>query len=138
MICGFCKQPLKFEYEHNYIGEQPMFKVFSCRNCKGVAHKSTHRQLYLIDGCILLSESIRIDDFYVVRKYHEFDKINILYRSDQKTIIYKNIIGVMVNSADFTPITLKNPVYIIDCILDLPMHDIELLNNKLKLYTLFS
>jgi len=96
--------------------------------------ETLYRQLYNIGGTTLLSDAIRIDEYYVVR-YFQPTSQKAKYNF---SIIFKEIIGVLESNPDMEPITFNKPVCEIDFVIDLPFDNIKLAKQKLDVLTLFS
>ena len=126
-ICGFCRGALKYK-SANY------FDLFLCRDCQEPKYTTLHRQVCYAGQTQLLADSLRINDFYVIRYFHPARPNE---RSNY-TVIYKDILGAIDHSPDMEPITLTKPVCDIDHLVELPMDNIELLIQKLSLWTTFS
>ena len=136
MKCIFCNDNLQ------YISEgQDIFNVYACRDCQKPNHKTIYRQLYnspnyksFNDYKGLLSDSMRVDEYYVVRYYvpgSRGDRFNY-------TIIFKEALGFLESSPEMEPISLNKPVCEIDHVIELPWHDIVLVKKKLDIWTTFS
>lgn len=130
MICPFCHKYLHMEPEH---AGQLVFDLFLCRGCQLPIHDTLYRQLYYKDKLELLVDTIRVDNFYVIRYHVSMQKGN-----SPHSMIYKNIIGTFDSSPNMEPISMNKPVCDIDHVIDLPLHNIELLKHKLRIYTTFS
>lgn len=130
-ICGFCNKPLEFQAKHS---GDTVFDLYTCKGCQSPNHDTMCRQLFYKDDKVLLSDFTRIDEFCITRYYQPTNngaKYNY-------SIIFKEVLGVLESSPDMEPMTLNKPVCEIDHIIELPLHDIELLKHKLHIWTTFS
>lgn len=130
MICQFCYKYLHLEPEH---AGKIVFDLYLCRGCQLPTYDTLYRQLYFKEKPELLADTIRVDNFYVIRHH-----VCIQKNDSPRSIIYKNIIGTLDGSPNVEPISFNSPVCQIDHVIDLPLYDIELLKHKLKIYTTFS
>jgi hypothetical protein len=125
MYCHFCQNSLQ-ENKHPGDPDGKFFILYLCRNCIP-EHKTLFREVYDSTTFQLLADATRVDEFYIIRNYKE-----------NKTIINKDIIGVIESSTDLEPITYTKPVCELDGIFDIPFRNLELLRHKLSIYTTFS
>lgn len=110
-----------------------IFDIYRCSGCLP-DYNSMYRQLYRKECSILLAESIRLSNFYVV-KYHCCNSAGKM----KFTIIYKNILGIIEpDNPDFEPVTFSKPVCEIGHLIDLPLYDPEATLHKLSIYATFS
>jgi hypothetical protein len=131
MACGFCRKPLEFQERHS---GDTHFDLYICRDCQAPKHQTLYRQLYNKQGFVLLCDYVRIDEWFITRYYRPTSKGS----KSNYSIIFKEAIGIIDGSVDMEPISLNKPVCEVDCILDLPLNDIELLKHKLSIWTTFS
>lgn len=131
MGCVFCQEPLEWQEEHSGKG---YFDLYKCKNCMRPDFETLYRQLYNIGGTTLLSDAIRVDEYYLVRYFQPSSK-NARYNF---SIIFKEVIGVLESSPDMDPITFNKPVCELDFVIDLPFNNIKLAKQKLDVWTLFS
>lgn len=135
MQCIFCHDPVQYRPTEGH----DIFCVYLCRDCVP-GHKTLYRQLYHSshnkrepeEG--ILADSIRVDEYYVVRYYLP---VNRRDRSNY-SVIFKDAIGYLDSSPDADPISLNKPVCDIDSIIELPWKNIELVKKKLDIWTTFS
>lgn len=133
MICKFCKKALTLT-SHPGDPLNLKFNLYICRRCQP-EHNSLYRELREKSADQeLITDSIRIGEFYITRMY----KTNLTTGRSNYTTINKDIIGVLEDSKDMTAITFTKPVCDVDGILELPFHDINLIKQKLRIYTMFS
>lgn len=125
MYCRICQETLT-ESKHPGDPEGRFFILYLCKNCVP-EHNTLFREVYDSTTYKLLADAVRMDEFYVIRNYKE-----------NKTIINKDIIGVLESSPDMEPISMTKPVCELEGIVELPFHDIELMRHKLDIYTTFS
>ncbi len=137
MHCIFCSEALQFQPEG-----QDVFNVYSCRECQYPNYNTLYRQLYNAPDYNpfsntykgLLSDSIRIDEYYVVRYHFPVDRGD----RDSYTIIFREALGFLDNAPDHEPLSLNKPVCEIDHVIELPWKNIELVKKKLDIWTTFS
>ncbi len=129
--CGFCDQLME-KIEHT---NKDMFDVFLCEGCqKGFGTR--YRQIFYAGETELLATTLRIDEYFVVLNY----AFNFTTRRTNYTKIYKKVIGELNDSLDLEPITWgpDEPVFELDFIISLPLHEIAVCKQKLAIYTTFS
>lgn len=131
MGCIFCHEPLEWQEEHSGKG---YFDLYKCKNCMRPDFETLYRQLYNIGGTTLLSDAVRVDEYYVVR-YFQLSSKNAKYNF---SIIFKEVIGVLESNPDMEPITFNKPVCELDFIIDLPFDNVKLAKRKLDVWTVFS
>lgn len=113
---------------------QGVFDVYRCSGCLP-GYGSMYRRLYYKDGVILLAESIRLADYYVI-KYHQPTTAGAKFHH---TIISKDILGIIdPDNSDFEPVSFNSPVCEVEHLVDLPLYDPEATLHKLGIYTTFS
>lgn len=129
--CGFCDRIME-KIEHQ---NKDLFDVYLCENCIP-GFSTRYRQLFYKGEAELLAATIRIDEYFVVLN-HAF---NYTSRRTNYTKIYKKVIGELNDSLDLEPLTWGPdlPVFELDFILRLPLHDIAACRQKLSIYTTFS
>jgi hypothetical protein len=129
--CGFCNKQME-KIEH---ANKEMFDVFLCEGCQP-NYTTRYRQLFYKGEFEVLATTIRIDEYFVVLN-HSF---NFTSRRTNYTKIYKKIIGELNDSLDLEPLTWGPdlPVFDLDFILSLPLHDVAACRQKLSIYTTFS
>ncbi len=125
----FCYEELKVVNDHP---AGVPFKIVICRGCQSPHFQTLHRELYR--GKVKLYDQIQVDEFIVTRYFQETrpgSKVNF-------SRLYKEAIGFLDNSPDATPISFHPPVCEIDHIVNLAVHDLDVLKHKLKIWTTFS
>lgn len=125
MTCIFCTRPLPYD-PHHYVPDRVY--LYRCKDCQQPRHKTMYKQQYHQHSKRLIADAIRIDNWYVLRR---FEEINY-------SVIYSDILGVLNSSPDLEPITFKNEVCRLNYTLELPWHNIKLVKKKLSIYTTFS
>ncbi len=129
MICMFCYEELRMVA---HPAGDIRFKIILCRGCQSPDHYTLHRELYR--NKVKLYDQIQVDEFIVTRYYqetHPGSKVNY-------SKLYKDALGVIDRSPDFTPLSQFPPVCELDHIVDLAVHDLDVLKRKLKIWTTFS
>lgn len=116
--CVFCNNPLKLIDGHSAKG---VFTLYICENCIP-NHTTEYKQLYFVNGLVLLSEAITIDEYYITRHYEK----TITNGAKEQTIISKFNYDCQSIVCGF------------DYILNLNFNDIDALKKKLDIYTTFS
>lgn len=131
--CGFCDQLME-KIEHT---NKDMFDVFLCEGCQK-GYTTRFRQLLYKGEYEILAETIRIDEYFIVLNY----SFNYTTRRTNFTKIYrsKEMIGEMNGDLELEPMmwTPNLPVFDLDFILRLPLHDVAACKQKLSIYTTFS
>jgi hypothetical protein len=128
-LCGLCQKLMPRTQDG-----QDIFDVYRCSECLP-GYSSMYRQLYYKDGVILLVESIRLGNYYVI-KYHQPTSTGAKFHH---TVISKDILGIIdPDNHDFEPISFNSPVCEVGHLIDLPLHDPEATLHKLAVYTTFS
>lgn len=115
MICNFCNTKL---YDTAPAGSlKESFLLFVCNKCQ--PHEVVYRELYDQETNELLADAIRLDEYLIVRNYKtnttEFDK----------TIRDNNLANV-------------TGIFKMDGIWKIPTTTIEVVKQKISLYTVFS
>lgn len=129
--CGFCDQLME-KTEHV---NSKMFDVFLCAGCQP-GFDTRYRQVFYYGEYELLATTIRVDEYYIVLNY----SFNYTTRRTNYTTIYKKVLGTLDANMDLEPITWGPdlPFADLDFIVDLPLHDIPALKEKLSIYATFS
>lgn len=130
MACVFCRKPLEYTIQ----GTGGVFDLYTCKSCQSPKYHTLYRQLYFFNKGDLLTDNIRIDEYYITRYFkptHKSDRSNY-------TVIYKEALGVLENIPDMEPISLNKPVCDVNHIIDLPFDNLSLAKHKLDIWTTFS
>lgn len=130
--CVFCnKVPPKIEHANNKY-----LDVYVCTSCLGPEYNTKFREIANVGESVILADSIRIDDFYIIRNF----EYNPTYMKANYTRIYRDIIGCLDTSNDMEPLSFRRDPLIcqLDIIIELPWYDLELCKQKLQIYTTFS
>jgi hypothetical protein len=130
--CGFChKVPNLISHANGDI-----FDIYLCEGCQRPDFNTRFRQLYWTGQKQLLAVTIRLDEFFLVLNY----AFNFTSKRINYTTIYKKVIGEFNDSLDLEPITWGPdvPVFDLDFVVQLPLHDLALAKQKLQIYTTFS
>jgi hypothetical protein len=128
--CGFCDRIME-KSEHQNKG---LFDVYLCKDCIP-GFSTSYRQLFYEGETELLATTIRIGEYFIVLN-HAFSFTN---PKSHYTLIYKRV-----GDAANDPLSLEPewgpepPVFELDFILELPLHDIAACRQKLSIYTTFS
>lgn len=129
--CGFCDKPMR-KIEHV---NKDMFDIFLCEGCQpGLTTRYRHVLYTGREG--ILATTVRIDEYFVILNY----AFNFTTRRTNFTKVYKHILGELNDDLDLEPLqwTPNEPVFDIDFIIRLPLHDIAACKQKLAIYTTFS
>lgn len=116
---------------HDGDVDQGVFDVWRCENCLAPQYKSLYRQLYYKNKSYILTDSLSLEDYYVIRYFQPPSP----GRRYGYSVINKNILGTL---DTFEPISFSRIVCEIDHIIDLPTLDPVLMLQKLDLYATFS
>ncbi len=131
-LCGFCNQAM------DQIGHtnSELFDIFLCEGCIRPDYDTRFRKLFTKDSNECLANTIRINDYFIVLNY----KFTLVESKANYTKIYKKVIGEFNDQLDLKPLTMSvdTPVFDLDFILHLPLHDPGLALQKLQIYTAFS
>lgn len=127
--CKLCDRVLAVLEEH---AGKDIFDLYVCRNCQHPKFHTMYRMLYYMGTSTILSDAVRIDEYYISRHYRPS------YIASSNTIIYKNIVGMLDSCPEMEPIILNRPVCEFDYIIQLPWHNLELIKKKLDTWTTFS
>lgn len=130
--CGFChKVPELINHTNREI-----FDIYLCEGCQRPDFDTRFRQVYRTGEKELLAITVRLDEYFLVLNY----SFNFTSKRINYTSIYKKVIGEFNDSLDLEPITWgpDKPVFDLDFVLQLPLHDPALAKQKLQIYTTFS
>ncbi len=130
--CGFCHKVLDIINHTN----SELFDVYLCEGCLKPNFDTRFRQVCYKGQQEVLANTIRIDEFFIVLNY----SFNFITTRTNFTQIYRKVIGELNDSLDLVPITWTHdlPVFDLDFIVRLPLHDPALAKQKLQIYTTFS
>jgi hypothetical protein len=110
--CVFCKGDL--EPYSSPITKEPYKVTYACPCCRTKQDHSKYGETY--EGNLLVSDSIRVDKFWMYRNY-----------LDNATYLFSYIDGIRVK-------LIKRWNFI----MNIPLHNLEQTKRKLSIYTIFS
>ena len=130
--CGFChKAPDIVNHTNSDI-----FDIYLCEGCLLPNFDTRFRQVCYKGDTQVLAVTIRLDEYFIVLNYN----FNFTTKRINYTQIYKKVIGELNDSLELQPITWgpDMPVFDLDFVVRLPLHDPALAKQKLQIYTTFS
>jgi hypothetical protein len=130
--CGFCRKMLE---KIDHVNKDRL-DIYLCVGCQSPNYETRFRQVCFKNESEVLAETIKFDEFYIIRNY----SFNYTNKRTNYTQIYRNIIGALDRSLDLSPMNLiGNPlVYDFDSIIELPFDDLDRLKSKLLTIVTFS
>ena len=130
--CILCFRQMKQEDSHNQ-----KLEALACRGCRHPNHDTIYRRINIIGNDRVLHDLIMVDEYCISRWYKSHAN------SHEHSLIYREVVGVMkgiysFNKIDPEPISLSDPVFKINSIINISTSNLDTFKHKLSTWITFS